>query len=109
MAAAPLTPRSFLPGVEEITCSEPAGVSDLETFLCAGVLLALTAVSFSWPEAIEVVAANAQPATSATVAAAAVAAITRCRSNAAPAPVTVLKNDTARFSSMVGQMDCPGT
>src|SRR5580692_5423306 len=99
----PLASRSPPAGVTETTLSGATGGA---VFFVTGLvtcLLSLTLASVSWPEDLEAVAANAQPATSTAVPASAVPAITRCRSSTAPArpaPLELPKNDTARFSSV---------
>src|SRR5450756_321651 len=109
IGAPPLAWRAPPAGVTESSVSGPTGAADAVglTVFAAG-LSWLTEVSFSWPDAFED-AAYAQPATSTAVAAPAVAVITRCRRSVAPALPAHPKNDTARFSSLVGPIDSPVT
>ena len=112
IGAAPFAPRAPPAGDTETSFSGATGATFgfgfgfVVTWLVVAGLLLLTLASVSWPDPLEDVAAYAHPTTSTAVAAPAVAAITRCCSNALPArptPLALPKNDTARLSSSFGQ------
>ena len=114
IGAAPLTSCAPPDGLTETTFSGGTGAATFALVVVTGRvgvavaagLLLLTLASVSWPDPFDDVAAKAHPTTSTAVPAPAVAAITRCCSNARPArptPLALPKNDTARLSSSFGQ------